>query len=67
MAKVAIRFIKQRIKSIRNIQKITRAMMLVSCAKLSKMERIIKQIRPYSDKISEIMADISLRAEKKHP
>ncbi|MEW6007441.1 MAG: ATP synthase F1 subunit gamma [bacterium] len=65
--KVAVRFIKQRIKSVRNIQKITRAMMLVSCAKLSKVEHIIKQIRPYSNKISEIMADVSLRAEKKHP
>ncbi|MEW6102974.1 MAG: ATP synthase F1 subunit gamma [bacterium] len=67
MASISTKFIKGRIKSIRNIQKITRAMMLVSCAKLSKVERIIKQIRPYSNRIFDIMEDIALKSEKKHP
>jgi len=67
MAGVSTRFIKGRIKSIKNIQKITRAMMLVACAKLAKAEANIKKAGPYAMRLQEIIQDIATRAERNHP
>lgn len=67
MAKRSIRFIKERIKSIKNIQKLTRAMMLIASCKLIKAERDLKKARPYALRAEEIINDIATRAEKKHP
>ncbi len=67
MEKVSIKSIKGRIKSVKNIQKLTRAMMLVAAAKLSKAEANIKKARPYSQRLQEIINDIAGRAEKNHP
>lgn len=66
MAKVSTRFIKTRIKSIKNIQNLTRAMMLVASSKLVKAEQNIKKARPYAAKLLEIIQDIATRAEKNH-
>lgn len=67
MAKVSTRFIKGRIKSVKNIQNLTRAMMLVASSKLVKAEHNIKNARPYAAKLLEIIQDIATRAEKDHP
>jgi len=58
------RDIKRRIKSIKNIQQITRAMMLVSAAKMKKAEIAITSTRPYAYAMGEILASLSLRVEK---
>lgn len=66
MAKVSIRFIKGKIRSVKNIQKLTRAMMLVASSKLIKVEKNIKKIRPYAISLQEIINDIATR-EENHP
>jgi F-type H+-transporting ATPase subunit gamma len=48
------REIKRRIGSIRNTQKITKAMEMVSSVKLRKARTLILNARPYSEKLSEI-------------
>ena len=67
MAGQSVRDIKTRVGSIKNIQDITKTMMLVAAAKLSKAESAITRLRPYARRLDEMMADIKLRAEIRHP
>ena len=69
MAAVAsIRVIKRKIRSDQNIKKITRAMQMVSAAKLRKVQDRLMQIRPYSDKIREFLGGLATRVrEQAHP
>ncbi|HAW50156.1 TPA: ATP synthase F1 subunit gamma [bacterium] len=67
MAKVSVRHIKARIKTIKNIQKMTRSMMLVAAAKFAKAQIKTEHARPYAHRLKEIMQDIALRASKNHP
>jgi F-type H+-transporting ATPase subunit gamma len=46
--------IKNRIGSVKNIQKITRAMEMVSAARLRRAEQRIEQLRPYADGIRKM-------------
>jgi len=50
-----MRDIRRRIKSVASTQKITKAMKMVSAAKLRKTQSTLLAIRPYSDKIQEVM------------
>ena len=50
--------VKERIGSIRNTQKITRAMKLVSASKLKRATDRITEMRPYSDKLFGILQNI---------
>ena len=50
--------IRGRIKSIRSIQQVTKAMNMVAAAKLRKAQERITRLRPYSDKLNEIMARV---------
>lgn len=50
-----MRDIRRRIKSVTNTQKITKAMKMVSASKLRKTQGTLVAIRPYSDKIQEVM------------
>ncbi|MFH1859615.1 MAG: ATP synthase F1 subunit gamma [bacterium] len=60
--------VKRKIRSIKNIRQITRAMMLVSAAKMKKAETAILSARPYAKSIEQIMASVAMRAEKDtHP
>src|SRR5438045_8871049 len=43
--------IKNRISSVKNIQKITRAMEMVAAARLRRAEQRIEALRPYADAI----------------
>lgn len=54
-----IKEIRTRITSVQNTSKITSAMKLVSAAKLRKAQTAVQQMRPYADKLSEILANIS--------
>ncbi|PID48262.1 MAG: F0F1 ATP synthase subunit gamma [Proteobacteria bacterium] len=53
--------IKRKIKSVQNTQKTTRAMKLVSTAKLRKAEEVAKQSRIYADKINEVLSEIAYK------
>ena len=48
--------IKRRIRSVQNTGKITRAMELVAAAKLRKAQSRIEAMRPYADRMLELMA-----------
>jgi F-type H+-transporting ATPase subunit gamma len=55
--------IRQRIKSAKNIQQITRAMKLVAAARLRKATDRVFEARPYSDKLRDIMLSLSRAGE----
>lgn len=50
--------VRNRIKSVSNTQQITKAMKMVSAAKLRKAQDRILQMRPYSNKLKDMMANI---------
>ncbi len=54
-----IKEIRTRIASVTNTQKITAAMKMVSAAKLRKAQQAVQQMRPYADKLQEILVNIS--------
>jgi F-type H+-transporting ATPase subunit gamma len=51
--------IRRKIKSVKNTQKTTRAMKLVSTAKLRKSEELAKKARVYSIKLNEVLSEIA--------
>ena len=51
--------IKRKINSVKNTQKTTRAMKLVSTAKLRRTEELAKRSRAFADAINETLAEIS--------
>ena len=53
--------IQRQIKSVSNTQKTTRAMKLVSTAKLRRAEELAKRSRLYSDKLNQVLAEIAGR------
>ncbi len=53
------RDLRRKIKSIGNIKKITRAMQMVSAAKLKKVQERLMQLRPYSDKITTFVEGLA--------
>lgn len=55
--------IRTRISSIESTQKITSSMKLVSAAKLRRAQTAILHLRPYSNKLNEILEDLSTGAD----
>ena len=53
--------IRRKIKSVKNTQKTTRAMKLVSTAKLRRAEQVAKRSREYALKINEVLSDIAYK------
>jgi len=53
--------LKQKISSVKNTQKTTRAMKLVSTAKLKRAEEAIMRSREYAKKIDEVLHEISAK------
>jgi len=51
--------LRNRITSIGNTMKITSAMKMVSAAKLKKAQDAIQSMRPYSEKLTEILQNVS--------
>ena len=47
--------VRERIRSVKSTQQITRAMKMVSAAKLRKATDAIVQMRPYADKQNEML------------
>lgn len=55
--------IRTRIASIKTTRQVTSAMKMVSAAKLKKAQDAILQIRPYADKLHEILTSLSASLE----
>jgi F-type H+-transporting ATPase subunit gamma len=64
----SLRDIRRKISSVKKTQQITRAMQMVSAAKLQRAQDRLLTSRPYSDKLAEVIGDLALRADpQKHP
>jgi len=50
--------VRDRIKSVKSTQQITRAMKMVSAAKLRRAQMAIQQMRPYANKMNEMLKNI---------
>lgn len=60
--------IRQRIRTSKNIQQITRAMKLVAAARLNKAKMRVEEARPYSEKMFDFMGSIGGAGElPQHP
>lgn len=71
----ALKEVRNRIKSVQSTQQITKAMKMVSAAKLRRAQDAIIQMRPYAQKLQEMLSnivgnadgDISLALAKQRP
>jgi len=60
--------IRSKIKSIKNTQKITKAMEMVAASKMRKAQERMRASRPYAEKMRNVIAHLSqAHAEIKHP
>ena len=61
----SLKEIRIRIASVESTQKITSAMKMVSAAKLRRAQNAIINLRPYSNKLNEILGNLSSAAESR--
>jgi F-type H+-transporting ATPase subunit gamma len=54
--------LKRRVRSITNTRKVTKAMELVASARLRRSQQRIESMRPYADRMLELMAGVSKAA-----
>jgi F-type H+-transporting ATPase subunit gamma len=54
----ALKEVRNRIKSVQSTQQITKAMKMVSAAKLRRAQDAITQMRPYAQKLQEMLSNI---------
>jgi F-type H+-transporting ATPase subunit gamma len=64
-----LKIIRKRIGSVKNTQKITRAMKMVAAARLRRAQQAITELRPYAIKTMEVLSSVAARAgdEEVHP
>ena len=55
--------VRERIASVKNTQQITKAMKMVSAAKLRRAQEAILQMRPYAVKMTEILTNLAEATE----
>ncbi|MBQ4009186.1 MAG: ATP synthase F1 subunit gamma [Bacteroidales bacterium] len=58
--------IRNRISSVKSTKQITSAMKMVAAAKLKKAQDRVLQIRPYADKMRDVLAEVSSSLDKNH-
>ncbi|HVK60193.1 MAG TPA: ATP synthase F1 subunit gamma [Bdellovibrionales bacterium] len=63
----SLKDIRSRIDTTKNSQQITRAMKMVSAAKLRRAQHNIVNMRPYANSILSIIADIATTQRVEHP
>lgn len=62
------RDIRRRIKSVKNIQQITKAMKMVAAARLRRAQERASASRPYTEKIQEVLASVAANVrDASHP
>jgi F-type H+-transporting ATPase subunit gamma len=54
--------IKRRIRSVNNTKKITKAMELVAASRLRRAQARIEALRPYADRMQQLMVDVAAAA-----
>src|SRR5947208_13018139 len=61
--------IRRRIKSVKNTQQITKAMKMVSAAKLKRAQDRVVTARPFANKMAEVLAALASRTDENfhHP
>ncbi|HQK93973.1 MAG TPA: ATP synthase F1 subunit gamma [Armatimonadota bacterium] len=65
---LSTRAIRRKIRTVRNIRKITDAMRMVSAARLQRVQAKVSQARPYADKMAELLRHVAPHArEVSHP
>jgi F-type H+-transporting ATPase subunit gamma len=63
-----LKVIRKRISSVRNTQKITKAMKMVSAAKLRRAQEAAVAARPYAQKLTELLRGVSSTlGDESHP
>ena len=64
-----LKSIRKRIVSVKNTQKITKAMKMVAAARLRRAQQAITELRPYAVKTHEVLSSVAGRAgdEEIHP
>jgi F-type H+-transporting ATPase subunit gamma len=63
-----LKAIRKRIASVRNTQQITKAMKMVSAAKLRRAQDAAVQARPYAEKMAELLKNVASRVSSAaHP
>jgi F-type H+-transporting ATPase subunit gamma len=64
-----LKAIRKRIHSVKNTQKITRAMKMVAAARLRRAQQAIMQARPYALETLDVLSSVAARAgdEEVHP
>jgi len=55
----SLKELQNRIKSVKNTQKITKAMQMVAAAKLRKAQEAAEKSRPYADRISGVISNLA--------
>jgi F-type H+-transporting ATPase subunit gamma len=64
----SLRDVRRRIGSVKNIQKITKAMQVVAATRLRRAQAAVQATRPYAEKIREVLETTAERAtEYRHP
>lgn len=56
--------IRRRIKSVKNTQQITKAMKMVSAAKLKRAQDRVVTARPFANKMSEVLGELANRTDE---
>ena len=56
------REIRRRIRSVRNLSQITRAMEMVSASKMRRAQRNVLATRPFADRLRDVMSSLMARA-----
>src|SRR2546423_11913634 len=54
----SVRDLRDRIRSMKNTQQITKAMKQVAAAKIRRADAVRKQARPYADAIGELLSEL---------
>src|ERR671925_1033820 len=63
-----LKAIRKRISSVRNTQQITKAMKMVSAAKLRRAQDAAVAARPYAEKMTELLKNVAMRVSREaHP
>lgn len=62
-----VKALRRRLRSIKNTKQITRAMEMVSAAKLRRAEELLRAGRPYAAKLQEFLGRLAASATTEHP
>lgn len=65
----SLRDIRRRIKGVKNIRQVTKAMNMIAAARLRRAQQKAESARPYAQRLSEILQDVvaSSRGAARHP